>query len=106
MTNTYKAISVVGEHYFGAGISEQDLSPAEEQDALDGGHLEIVPRKYRVLSDNYAAGKKDELVDLALLKENEAALIQGGHLERVDVAAKGGSTKKTADAAGDEKKED
>lgn len=84
MTNTYKAISVVGEHYFGAGVSEQDLSISEERDALSSGHLEIVPRRYQVLSDNYAAGKKDALVDLALPKENEAALIQGGHLQRVD----------------------
>ena len=84
MTNTYKAISVVGEHYFGEGVSEHDLSPTEERDALDGGHLEIMPRKYRVLSDNYTAGEQGDLVDLALLKENEAALIQGGHIERVD----------------------
>ena len=84
MTNTYKAISVVGEHYFGAGVSELDLSVADERDAVNDGLLEIVPRKYRVLTDNYEAGKKDALVDLALLKENEAALIQGGHLQRVD----------------------
>ncbi len=84
MVNTYKAISVVGEHYFGEGVSELDLSPSEEQDALNGGHLEIVPRKYRVLSDNYTAGAQGEVVELALLKENDAALIQGGHLERVD----------------------
>ena len=84
MTNTYKAISVVGEHYFGAGVSELDLSVADERDAVNDGLLEIVPRKYRVLTDNYEAGKKDALVDLALPKENEAALIQGGHLQRVD----------------------
>lgn len=90
MTNTYKAISVVGEHYFGEGTVELDLSAAEEQDALSGGHLEIVPRAYRVLSDNYAAGKQGDTVELALLKEQEAALIQGGHLELVEVAKKTG----------------
>ncbi len=89
MTNTYRAISVVGEHYFGEGVSELDLSPSEEQDAISGGHLEIVPRKYRVLSDNYTAGKQGEVVELALLKENDAALIQGGHLERIDTVIVG-----------------
>jgi hypothetical protein len=94
MTNTYKAISVVGEHYFGAVVVEADLSAAEEQDALTGGHLEIVPRTYRVLSDNYSAGKQGESVELALLKENEAALIQGGHIERVDKPAAKAADKK------------
>ncbi len=89
MTNTYRAISVVGEHYFGEGVSDLDLSPSEERDALNGGHLEIVPRKYRVLSDNYTAGKQGEVVELALLKENDAALIQGGHLERIDTVIVG-----------------
>lgn len=83
MTNTYKATSVVGEHYFGEGVSDLDLSVTEEQDAISGGHLVIVPRKYRVLSDNYMAGKQGAVVELALPKENEAGLIQGGHLERV-----------------------
>jgi hypothetical protein len=87
MTNTYKALSDVGEHYFGKGVVEADLSPAEEQDALGGGHLEIVPRKYRVLSDNYEAGKQGDVVDLALLVEHESALLQGGHIERVDKPA-------------------
>lgn len=86
MTNTYKATSVVGEHYFGEGTSELNLSVTEEQDAISGGHLEIVPRKYRVLSDNYTAGKQGAVVELALPKENEAGLIQGGHIERVAAA--------------------
>lgn len=84
MNNTYRATSAVGEHFYGAGVSEQDLSPSEERDALSSGHLEIVPRKYRVLTDNYTAGKQGAVVELALEKENEAALVQGGHLERVD----------------------
>lgn len=87
MTNTYKATSAVGEHHFGEGVTEHDLSPAEERDALDGKHLEIVPRRYEVLSDNYEAGEQGAVVELALLKENEAALISGGHLKRVDKPA-------------------
>ena len=110
MTNTYKAISVVGEHYFGEGVSDLDLSVSEEQDALSSHHLEIVPRKYRVLSDNYEAGAQGAVVELALPKENEAALISGGHLQRVDepasskaVPADGADDKPAAKAA--EKKE-
>lgn len=104
MPNTYKAASVVGEHYFGGGVSELDLSPSEERDALDGGHLEIVPRKYRVLSDNYSAGKQGAVVELALLKEIEAALIQGGHLERADALKESPAEPKPA--AKQQKKED
>jgi hypothetical protein len=36
-----------------------------------------------VLSNNYSAGKQGStVVDLALLVEHEAALVQGGHIER------------------------
>lgn len=84
MTNTYKAISVVGEHQFGQGVSDLDLSVEAERDAIEGGHLALVARKYRVLSDNYTAGEQGAVVELALPKENEAALIQGGHIERFD----------------------
>jgi hypothetical protein len=102
MTNTYKAISVVGEHYFGEGVVELDLSVVEEKDALSSHHLEIVPRKYQVLSDNYEAGEQGAMVELALLKENEAALIQGGHIARVDEPSKE-SKEKPAPKAADQK---
>lgn len=94
MANTYKATSDLGRHYFGEGVTEHDLSPTEEQDAINGGHLEIVPRTYKVLSDNYAAGAQGESVELALLKEQEAALLSGGHLERVDKPAAKAAEKK------------
>lgn len=97
MTNTYRALSVVGEHHFGEGVVDLDLSPDEERDALGGNHLEIVPRKYRVLSDNYTAGEQGAVVELALLKENESALIQGGHIERVDAPAAEKPATKAAD---------
>lgn len=106
MTNIYKATSAVGEHYFGAGVSEQDLSVSEERDAVNGGHLAVVPRKYQILSDNYAAGKQGAVVELALLKENEAGLIQGGHLARVDDSPKetpAAPEDKTAALAADKK---
>ncbi len=37
-----------------------------------------------MLSNRYEAGKQGDLVELALLVETESALIQGGHIERVD----------------------
>jgi hypothetical protein len=92
MTNTYKAISVVGEHHYGEGVVELDLSPDEERDALNSKHLEIVPRKYRILSDNYEAGEQGAVTELVLLKENEAALISGGHIQRLDDGEDGESS--------------
>lgn len=94
MTNTYKSISEVGKHYYGDGVTELDLSATEEQDALNGGHLQLVARTYRVLSDRYEAGRQGELVELALLKETEQALIQGRHIERVDKPAAKAAEKK------------
>ncbi len=82
MTNTYKALSEIGEHYYGTG--ELDLSVTAEKDALDAGHLEIVPREYKVLSYRFAAGELGDVIKLALRVETENALIQGGHIERVD----------------------
>lgn len=84
MSNVYKPLTEYAEVLYGPGTGERDLSAVQEKDALDGGHLEIVPRKYKVLSTNYAAGKQGVVVDLTLLSEIEAALISGGHLERVE----------------------
>jgi hypothetical protein len=84
MANTYKALSPQAEGVFAKGVFEAEFTPTEERDWLASGLLEIVPRKYRVLSDNYAAAAQGETFDGALLVENEAALIQGGHIERVE----------------------
>jgi hypothetical protein len=84
MANTYKPTSVVGEHHFGADPFEATFTPAEERDWVDGGHVEQVPRTYRVLSDNYTGGEQGSEVEAALPVEIEAALITGGHLQRVD----------------------
>jgi hypothetical protein len=104
MSNTYRALSPAAVAAFADGVFEHDFSVSEEKDWLDSGLLEIAPRTYKVLSNNYER-PQGETFDGAFLKEIEEALIQGGHLERV-AAKKGGSTKKTAAAAGDEKKED
>jgi hypothetical protein len=84
MANTYKPTSVVGEHYFGAEEFDAEFAPAEERDWVDAGHLELVPRTYRVLSDNYTGGEQGSEIEAALLVEIEAALVSGGVLERVD----------------------
>lgn len=99
MTNTYRALSPAAEAAYESGVFEREFSVTEEADALGSGLLELVPRKYRVLSNNYAAGEQGDEVDLALLVEHEAALVQGGHIERVnkpDSKPRGqrGSTKK------------
>lgn len=84
MSNTYRALSPAAVAAFADGVFEADFSPAEEGDRLASGLIELVPRQYLVLSNNYAAGKQGDTVDLALLVEQEAALIRGGHIERVD----------------------
>lgn len=87
MTNTYRALSKPAEAAYGTGVLELDLSVDAEKDALGSGLLELVPRTYRVLSDNYVH-PQGETFDEAFLVENEAALISGGHIERVDKPAK------------------
>jgi hypothetical protein len=104
MTNTYRALTPAAIAAYDEGVFERDFTPVEEKDALDSGLIELVPRKYKVLSNNFAAGDQDSEIEAAYLVEIEQALIAGGHIERV--ATKSGSTKKTAAVAADEKKED
>jgi hypothetical protein len=80
--NTYKPVSDRAKALHGDEPFEAEYTAVEERDQLEGGHLEIVPRPYRVLSNNYSAGAQGDVVDLALPVENEAALIQGGHIMR------------------------
>lgn len=83
----YHPVSERAKALHGEDDFEADLSASEEADQIAGGHLSIVPRAYKVLSANYEAGKQGSTVDLALLVEQEAALISGGHLERVEKPA-------------------
>jgi uncharacterized lipoprotein YddW (UPF0748 family) len=82
--NTYRALSPAAVAAFADGVFEHDFTPAEEKDWLDSGLVELVPRTYRVLSNNYSAAGQGEKFEGALLKEIEAGLISGGHIERVD----------------------
>ena len=96
MPNTYRATSDRGEVIYGSDDVELDLSAADEADLVSAGHLELVPRPYKVLVNNYAEGEQGDVVDLALPVENEAALVGGGILERVDPAKKKTPAKKSA----------
>lgn len=94
MSNIYRAISDRAKALNGEDEFEAELSPSDEKDQLDGGHLEIVPRPYKVLVNNFTRGKQGESVALALRVEEEAALLAGGILERDDEPAKKKTAKK------------
>lgn len=68
---------------FAEGVFEAEFTPSEERDWLDSGHVELEPRRYRVLSENYELPKDNTFV-ATILVEPEAALIAAGHIERID----------------------
>lgn len=84
MTNTYKAVSEYGRAIFGEHVFDGDFDAGEEKDLVGAGHLEIEPRKYRILSDNFSGGEMGSDVMAAYPMEIEAALLQGNHLRRAD----------------------
>lgn len=84
--NRYRALTPSAVAAFGDGVVELDLSPTEEQDWLTVGALELVPRCYRALSANYRVPQGETFEDVFLV-EIEAALVAGGHIERVDKPA-------------------
>ena len=88
MTNTYRVKSDYAKAIFTRDVFEGSFTAAEERDYIEGGHLTIVARPYKVLSDNYAEGEQGSIVELALPVEVEAAQMFGGHIERVDKPAK------------------
>lgn len=92
MPNTYRPTSDRAKAMYGTEVFERDFSAADEADLVAAGHVEIVPRPYKVLVNNYAvdghAVEQGDTVELALPVENEAALVGGGILERADPAKK------------------
>jgi hypothetical protein len=68
---------------------ETDFSEEEETANLASGLLEIVPHRYKVVggSDVYETPPGEEF-EAAIPIGNEALLIEGGHIERVDQPAK------------------
>lgn len=85
---TYKPVSDRARAIHGEDNVDLDLTAVQEADEVSAGHLEIVPRPYRVLVNNFADGKQGSTVDLALNVDNEAALLGGGILERAEKPAK------------------
>lgn len=86
--NTYRATTKAAEAAFSVGEFEHEFAtPTEEADWVNSGLLEIVPSTYRVLTDTAVHGvkgtDKDPTFEAALPMETEAALIAGGHIERV-----------------------
>ena len=84
MSNTYKPVSPWAKARHDEDVVELDLSAADEADLLRNGHLEIVPRKYKVTSAKYADHQVGDEVEGALQVEAEQMLLSGGHLERVE----------------------
>lgn len=87
--NTYRAVSPVGVARFGPEPFDADFTVTEEADWIVNGILQLVARPYRVLTDSYTIdgnpvpGGVGAVVTAAFPIETEAALISGGHLERV-----------------------
>lgn len=87
MSNIYKATTPAAEAAFFVGEFEHEFTVQQERDLVGSGLIEIVPRRYRVLVDTPVYGvtalDTDPTFEAAMLIENEAALITGGHIERV-----------------------
>lgn len=68
---------------------DADFTPEEETANVHSGLLEIVPVTYKVIggSDVYETPPGEEF-EAALPMGNEALLIEGGHIERVEKPAK------------------
>jgi len=63
----------------------KDFSPEDEATNVESGLLEIVPRRYKVIGESNVHGANPgEEFEAALLLGQEAALIEGGHIEPVD----------------------
>ena len=68
-----------------------DITPSEENEMVAAGRLEILPATYKVVGNQEVYGTKSgKEFEAALSAEQEAALIEGGHIKRVDEKAKGG----------------
>ena len=84
MANTYRALSPAAVAAFDEGVFEREFTATEEHDWLASGLVEIVPRTYQQLSNNYSATTQGGTFEAAFPVGQEAALITSGHIERVD----------------------
>jgi hypothetical protein len=78
-----RAVTERGVAMYGDGPVELDLSADEESDLLARGHVELVPRRYRALSRRILTPQGQEF-EAVYVVDREAALIAGGHIERVE----------------------
>ena len=101
MPNTYKPVSEWAKAKFGEDEVELDLSASDQADMLGSGHLEPIPQRFRVLSDNYYGHEQGDEFDGFFRREVEEALVSGGTLKRVDKPAKKAAAKKPADKKSD-----
>lgn len=91
--NQYRAVHPSWKALYGEDVFEHEFANSDdERDHVDRGLFEIVPRPYRVLSDQYtvdgapvAAG---EVIEAGFPMDIEQMLLDGGHLERVRRDAK------------------
>lgn len=98
--NTYKVLLPVlldGE-YAQFDVFEKEFTVDEERSNVESGLLAVEPRRYRVLVDTEVYGVKgsdpDPTFSAGMLIEQESALVNGGHIERVDTAKKTTTKKK------------
>lgn len=84
MSKSYKPVSEWAKATFGDDEFEHDFSAVDEGDMLSAGHLQPVPQRYRVLSDNYYGHEQGDEFDGFFRREVEEALVSGGQLKRVD----------------------
>jgi hypothetical protein len=87
MTNLYRAKTPQAEAAFAPDVFERDFTATEEKDWLDSGQIQIVPRPYNVLSDSFTIEgwpcPQNAVITAGFPIEIEAALISGGHIQRV-----------------------
>lgn len=94
MSNRYRVLLPLTVHTTDASYGQHDefeheFTEEEETANVKSGLLAIVPQRYRVIGGSVvhdtAPGGEFEM---ALPMGNEALLIEGGHIERVDKPAK------------------
>lgn len=86
MSNTYKVIapSAMFTHDPGEEF-EHDFTPVEEADLIANKRIEIVPREYKVVGSSTVNGVDPGGKFMgAFTVGQERALLDGGHLERVE----------------------
>jgi hypothetical protein len=76
---------------------DKDFTEEDEATNLQSGLIEIVPREYKVIGgSNVHGADPGEVFTAALPMGQEAALVAGGHIERVEKPAKTKAKKKEA----------